>query len=219
MDYSRETVDQIKKILKQRGVVFPSKARKADLLALLAQDDAGNKPLHQSTASSKQDDAWSKQESAGGKTKVNTMTDPPLPQSTATSQQEKPSSKMENTEAWIVETEERYHGSDYEPDTKIVGIYSSKELAIKNAKIAFANFDTFGNMDGWDASDLVDNSKDIGNKYDREKGCKGGVLFKMGQYTGEGDTIAVSIYKFIVDKPIKSNDKDYNANDSFTEDE
>merc|ERR1719186_2076644 len=157
MDYSKETVEQIKKILKQRGVVFPSKARKADLLSLLAQDDAGNKPL---------------------------------PQSTSISKQEKPSTKMENTEGWIVETEERYHGSDYVPDTKIVGIYSSMDLAIKNAKIAFSNFDSFGNMDGWDASDLEDNSKDIGNKYDRQKGCKGGVLFKMGEDTGEGDTIA-----------------------------
>jgi len=212
MDYSKHTVDQIKKVLKERGVSFPSKARKADLVAMLEQDDAGKK-----------------QEATGGKSKSNTRPDLPLPQSSATSKPETPmevndsapSSKMEKTKGWLVQTEMKTHTDHYEPDTKIVGFYSSKELAIKNAKIAFANMDCF---DGWDAEDLEDNSEDIEKRRDHDMGCKGGVLFKMGQYTGEGDTIAVSIYKCNVDKAIKPrravhNRWDYNANDSFTEDE
>jgi len=210
MDYSKHTVDQIKKVLKERGVSFPSKARKADLIDMLEQDDTGKK-----------------QDVTGGNSKINTKADLPLPQSSAASKQgtpndsaaSAPSSKMEKTEGWLVQTEMKTHTDHYEPDTKIVGFYSSKEQAIKNAKIAFGNMDCFEDMGGWDAEDLEDNSENIEKRRDHDKGCKGGVLFKMGEDTGEGDTIAVSIYKCSVDKPIKPNGRDYNANDSFTEDE
>ena len=171
---------------------IPSKAKKTDLVTMLVEED-GKK----------------KQDGTGGGSKVN-----PTESSGSLSKASETSSKEEG---WIIETKFISSRCCDEPDIKIVGIFTSKEKAIENAKKAFANMDYFEDADGWDNEGLEDYSKKIDKKFD--KGCKGGVLFQM-DISDEGDTISVSIYKCFIDKTIKSIDKamDYDDADSEEDD-
>ena len=152
---------------------IPSKAKKTDLVTMLVEED-GKK----------------KQDGTGLGTKVN------LTESSGSLS--KASETSSNEEGWIIEI--KYISSR---DIKFVGIFTSKEKAIENAKKAFANMDYFEDADGWDNEGLEDYSKKIDKKFD--KGCKGGVLFQM-DISDDGDTINVSIYKCFIDKTIKSID-------------
>ena len=156
-----------------------------------------------------EDDGKKKQDGTGGGSKVN-----PTESSGSLSKAFETSSKEEG---WIIETKFISSRCCDEPDIKIVGIFTSKEKAIENAKKAFANMDYFEDADGWDNEGLEDYSKKIDKKFD--KGCKGGVLFQM-DISDEGDTISVSIYKCFIDKTIKSIDKakDYDDVDSEEDD-
>ena len=168
---------------------IPSKAKKTDLVTMLVEED-GKK----------------KQDGTGLGTKVN------LTESSGSLS--KASETSSNEEGWIIEI--KYISSRCR-DIKFVGIFTSKEKAIENAKKAFANMDYFEDADGWDNEGLEDYSKKIDKKFD--KGCKGGVLFQM-DISDDGDTISVSIYKCFIDKTIKSIDRamDYDDADSEEDD-
>merc|ERR1719186_1948384 len=52
-------------------------------------------------------------------------------------------------EGWFIETQSRNHlGS--ETERNIVGVFTSREEAIRNAKIAFANMDSYDSFTGYD---------------------------------------------------------------------
>ena len=105
---------------------------------------------------------------------------------------------------WVVEMEDtqifkRQAGQEVTHTT--VGAFSSKAVAIENAKVALTNMDNceglFGPDGGVDEDeglweDVEDNSGTVGDD--------GGVLFRV---CGEGQEYSVSIKKVALDKPIK----------------
>ena len=49
---------------------------------------------------------------------------------------------------WVVITDETryFKGTIYEEDTNVVGVFNSREDAVKNAKVAMANMDNCKNV-------------------------------------------------------------------------
>ena len=100
-------------------------------------------------------------------------------------------------------TDETYHHSRGEVDTNMVGVFTSREAAVKYAKVAMANvancedvFDEDGNMreDGVWAE--MEDYLESGPRRHRD----GDVLFRV--VGGEGDTVEVRMIKSSLDKDL-----------------
>merc|ERR1719186_1180312 len=96
-------------------------------------------------------------------------------------------------EGWFIETQFRNHlGS--ETERNIVGVFTSREEAIRNAKIAFANMDSYDSFTGYDIQNYSE-------KFTKD--YKGGVLFSLWDEYGEGGSISANMYKCFIDNAIK----------------
>merc|ERR1719186_2347946 len=112
-------------------------------------------------------------------------------------------------EGWFIETQSRNHlGS--ETERNIVGVFTSREEAIRNAKIAFANMDSYDSFTGYDIQNYSE-------KFTKD--YKGGVLFSLWDEYGEGGSISANMYKCSIDNAIKPKHHviDYDQTDSSEE--
>jgi hypothetical protein len=110
------------------------------------------------------------------------------------------SSKPEEAKVWLVTTETLHDGYSRERESKVVGVYSTKDVAIQNAKVAFTNldncdscFDDDGKFDPEEWEDYTDNSDKLGEK--------GGVLYEVNG--AEGEEYKVMVEKINMNKSVK----------------
>jgi len=113
---------------------------------------------------------------------------------------------------WIVETREK-EGTFNEPEIKLVGVYSNKEDAIKNAKVYFSRMELF--------EVLYTEEQDKWDENVNRMGRHGGVLCKFDWKDGEGDgeELGIAIRRLDLDRKFHDNVVDEGLCDSFDDDE
>eukprot|EP00092_Neocalanus_flemingeri_P096074 GFUD01122280.1.p1 GENE.GFUD01122280.1~~GFUD01122280.1.p1 ORF type:complete len:191 (-),score=75.76 GFUD01122280.1:88-660(-) len=176
-NYTKLTVAELKQNLKERGVEVPSKTRKLGLVTRLLQEDA-NRPVPGGELSTK-------------KSKVEKDTD----------------GGSKNEKVWLVETNNlsynHWKGQQF-AEKKLVGVYTNKTEAIKNAKVAFTNMDMYEDMYNEEDDTFDENAKKMKRN--------GGVLCSFEG--GEGEIIRVGIRVLDLNKEVKSK-RDERGNEDY----
>ena len=117
-----------------------------------------------------------------------------------------PFSDLKKVELWVVMIDQiYYHSRRGEVDTNVVGIFSSREAAVENAKVALSNmslcedvFDKDGNMNK--NSELWDEMEDYSDSKSREHEDRD-VLFRVSGV--DSDSIQARMMKSFLDTNVE----------------
>jgi len=208
------TVAQLKTKLSELGVKVPSKAKKADLVAMLQEKEEG----YDSGDSIGNDDSMTSQDSIAkdpdnsnqSPIKINNKCDVVARllfqneeastggvTSMVSSQaaDNKARSQAHQKKVWVVETRER-ESRCFQPEVKFVGIYTKKEDAIRNAEVFFRTMSLYEVLYTEEQDKWEENSSRIGPH--------GGVLCMFDWVEGEGEELGIAIRRADLDREIEN---------------
>jgi len=226
---SKLTVAQLKSKLSELGVKVPSKAKKADLVAMLQEKEEG----YDSGDSIGNDDSVTSQDSSSIAKDLGNSNKSPrktnkcdvvarlLFQNEESSAGAMMSSSSSQTAAgkaksqacqkvWVVETRER-ESRCFQPDVKCVGIYTKKEDAIRNAEVFFRTMSLY--------EVLYTEEQDKWEETSARIGPHGGVLCMFDWVEGEGEELGIAIRRADLDREFEYVHEDGDDLDVSSEDD